>query len=274
MKYRKHTVRRTPQARLYRLTCCIAVALAVALWLLVIESRRSSPGVPTAPFSDDYTGPFRSDNTSFLLVGAKFEQSSGDMGSIKSASVPSLEPALGQVPPPQHLVDTQSEDLFVVQTHAGNITIKFRADKAPKHVEFMKTLIGRKAYDGMCWYRAEKGFVLQGGLRNAAGRVFNHGMQSPPLEYGLPNRRGFVNMARWEDPDSAGGDFCILLKDAPHLDRRGSSGYAAGFTVWAEVVEGMDVADRISIQPTKQVGGLNFLRDPVTFESVRLASGP
>jgi cyclophilin family peptidyl-prolyl cis-trans isomerase len=159
---------------------------------------------------------------------------------------------------------------FVVQTKLGNITMKFRPDKAPRHVQFMKKLINSGKYNGMCWYRAEQNFVLQGGLRNAEGHVFHPGLPSPPLEYDLPNRRGFVNMARWEDLQSGGGDFCILLKDSPHLDRSGTTGYAAGFTVWAEVVEGMDVADRISRGPTKFVGGLNLLRDAVTFESVAI----
>lgn len=237
-----------------------------------------SPGVRTAPFSDDYKSP-PAGNGSHSPIGAELDQapnkSENKAGKIPIKSEPEspLEPRLGEVPLPQHLPRIQQEDLFVIQTHAGNITMKFRADKAPQHAAFMRTLIGRKAYDGMCWYRAEKDFVLQGGLRNSAGKVLSPGLPSPPLEYSLPNRRGFVNMARWEDPNSAGGDFCILLKDAPHLDRRGSSGFALGFTVWAEVVEGMEVADRISLGATKAVGGLNFLQDPVTFASVRLVSG-
>ena len=161
-------------------------------------------------------------------------------------------------------------DHFVVATNKGNITIKFRADKAPQHVVYMKKLIASKRYDGKCFYRSEKNFVLQGGLRSSAGRVETSGLPSPPLEYALPNRRGFVNMARWDAPDSAGGEWCILLKDSPHLDRTGTTGYAAGFTVWAEVVRGMDVVDRISTGPTKQIGGLNFLQDAVTLQSVTI----
>ena len=160
-------------------------------------------------------------------------------------------------------------DRILVHTKHGNITIKFR-EEAPQHVNFMRTLVELGRYDGRCWYRAERNFVLQGGLRNAAGQVFRPGLPSPPLEYALPNKRGFVNMARFEDPQSGAGDFCILLKDSPHLDRTGPSGYAAGFTVWGEVVDGMQVADTLSQGPVKNVGGLNFLLDPVTFESVSI----
>ena len=160
-------------------------------------------------------------------------------------------------------------DRILVHTKHGNITIKFRGE-APQHVNFMRTLVELGRYDGRCWYRAERNFVLQGGLRNAAGQVFRPGLPSPPLEYALPNKRGFVNMARFEDPQSGAGDFCILLKDSPHLDRTGPSGYAAGFTVWGEVVDGMHVADTLSQGPVKNVDGLNFLVDPVTFESVSI----
>jgi cyclophilin family peptidyl-prolyl cis-trans isomerase len=265
---------RPPQARQFcRLACCSAVVLSL-IPMLIMESRLLSPGVPTAPFSDGQEGLSALANSSSAPVG-KTDPAAGSSGGHQSGdrTKTAPDPELGQVPPPQvapqHLANTPDE-LFVVHTHVGNITLKFRADKAPRHVAYMKELIARHAYDGMCWYRAERNFVLQGGLRNAAGRVFNAGLPSPPLEYSLPNRRGFVNMARWEAPDTAGGDFCIILRDSPHLDRTGTSGYAAGFTVWAEVVQGMEVADRISNGATKTVGGLNFLRDPVTFESVSL----
>lgn len=278
---------RPPQARqMYRLACCSAGLLSL-IPMLLMESRLLSPGVPTAPFSDGQEGPSALANSTSSPVGKKtdpagpifieLQKPSRSSGGYQSGALTKTVPApqLGQVPPPQvalpqDIADEEQHQLFVVHTRAGNITLKFRADKAPRHVAYMKELIARHAFDGMCWYRAERNFVLQGGLRNAAGMVFNSGLPSPPLEYSLPNRRGFVNMARWEAPDTAGGDFCIILRDSPHLDRTGLSGYAAGFTVWAEVVRGMEVADRISTGATKAVGGINFLRDPVTFESVSL----
>jgi len=217
--------------------------------------------VPTAPFSE---GPQR-----MLRKGEKLKMLEGEVADGKVAAAVGSTSSSPLITTPLSWLSHAGEHL-VVQTTYGNITMRFRADKAPKHVEYMRTLVHRKAYDGCSWYRAERNFVLQGGLRTAAGQVFSAGVPSPPLEYALPNKRGFVNMARWEDPNSAGGDFCILLKDSPHLDRTGTKGYAAGFTVWAEVVSGMEVADLISKGETKSVGGLNMLRDPVTFLSVSL----
>ena len=214
--------------------------------------------VPTAPFSED---PQRPSRTTVIVERPKLQLLDGEVVDGKAAAAVRTTPSSWLSHAGEHLV---------VQTTYGNITMRFRADKAPKHVEYMRTLVHRQAYDGCSWYRAERNFVLQGGLRTAAGQVFSAGLPPPPLEYALPNKRGFVNMARWEDPNSAGGDFCILLKDSPHLDRTGTKGYAAGFTVWAEVVSGMEVADLISKGETKSVGGLNMLRDPVTFLSVSL----
>lgn len=265
------------------------------LFLVRLRVFSAGRGVPGAPFS---AGPgwwvqagSNVGTEKDLAAAAAGHTKSGPGAGVGIASSKAsrdhakdiVQHVIGHVPPPvdapadamgtgssKHT--SSAQDYFVVHTHLGNITMKFRSDKAPKHVEYMKTLIQQKKYDGMCWYRAEKNFVLQGGLRNAAGRVFPSSLPSPPLEYHLTNRRGFVNMARWDDPNSAGGDFCILLKDSPHLDRQGqsTSGYAAGFTVWAEVTEGMDVADRISDGPAKSVGGLNFLKDAVSFESVTI----
>ena len=247
--------------------CCVAaVSGVVALLPLILMQTgffHASTRVPAAPFSKSpvqtaMTKAFQTQaNSHEPLHGFGLRPHKENNGTGTSL----IQKAAKTIGPEEH---------FVVATKVGNITIKFRADKAPKHVEYMKELIGRKAYNGMCWYRAEKNFVLQGGLRNADGRVFPSNLPSPKLEYNLPNRRGFVNMARWEDPDSAGGDFCILLGDSPHLDKHGTSGYAAGFTVWAEVVDGMHVADQISLGATKSLGGLNFLKNAITFESVTL----
>lgn len=283
---------RHPRRMFWALTVLSALALVPLLLLQtgVLSTRTVGRAVPTAPFSDNSRvvwklRPAAADKGQELLKKegsvleqqAEFERHLADEAQKLSAldtdaGTRPVALVLGQAPPPlEHLSGTVTTgQLFVVATKHGNITIKFRGDKAPQHVEYMRTLIARKQYDGKCFYRSEKKFVLQGGLRNAAGRVETSGLPSPPLEYSLPNRRGFVNMARWEDPNSGGGDFCVLLKDSPHLDQTGTKGYAAGFTVWAEVVQGMDVADRISEGPTKQVGGLNFLRDAVSFESVTI----
>ena len=256
-----------PAAPMQRMCClgAVIVGISVAPLLLLragfLGAHPGGAGVPSAPFSEE--PPPRRPATQVAVAHPKLKPVGGDdlFADRKSASAVNSTRSRAHSHAGAHVV---------VHTVYGNITMKMREDAAPKHVEYMRALIQRRAYDGCCWYRAERNFVLQGGLRTAAGKVFSSGLPSPPLEYGLPNKRGFVNMARWEDPNSAGGDFCILLKDSPHLDRTGVKGYAAGFTVWAEVVSGMEVADGISARATKSVGGLNMLLDPVTFLSVSL----
>lgn len=63
-----------------------------------------------------------------------------------------------------------------------------------------------------------------------------HSQEARPLqECNLPNLRGTVTMARWEDPNSGAGEFFINLGDSPHLDKTGDSGWALGFTVFGEL---------------------------------------
>ena len=109
--------------------------------------------------------------------------------------------------------------------------------------------------------------MLQGGLRDAAGQPRAAELGNPPLEFNLPNKRGTVTMARWEDPNSGAGEFFINLGDSPHLDRTGDSGWALGFTVFGEVVRGLEVAETIAGLPTSVQGGMSMLTDPVVMES-------
>jgi len=69
-------------------------------------------------------------------------------------------------------------------------------------------------------------------------------------------------MARWEDPASGSGEFFINLADSPHLDPQpdgDGDGYGAGFAVFGRVVDGMEVAETISMLPTRVEGGLKML---------------
>lgn len=117
--------------------------------------------------------------------------------------------------------------------------------------------------------------MLQGGLRDAAGQPRAAELGNPPLEFNLPNKRGTVTMARWEDPNSGAGEFFINLGDSPHLDRTGDSGWALGFTVFGEVVRGLEVAETIAGLPTSVQGGMSMLTDPVVMESGALQlTGP
>ena len=157
---------------------------------------------------------------------------------------------------------------LALTTPAGRIVIRLRPDAAPTTVAFVKALLAGGCYEGATIYRAEPGFVLQGGVNKDRPRPA--GLANPPLEFSLPNKRGTVTMARWEDTNSGSGEFFVNLADNGHLDRTGSSGWALGFAVWGEVVEGMDVAAALSARPATVKGGLKMLDAPVPFSMALL----
>lgn len=135
----------------------------------------------------------------------------------------------------------------VIETQFGNITIKFNADKAPKHVENFKKLANSGFYDGVTFHRVIPGFMVQGGDPNTkeADRS-KHGMGGPgytvDAEFNdIKHKRGIVSMARAQDPNSAGSQFFIVVADSFFLDNQ--------YTVFGEVTSGMDVADKIVAVP-------------------------
>ena len=176
--------------------------------------------------------------------------------------------------------DHPSADLLTLDTEFGAIAIRLRPDLAPKHCELITRLVTSGSYDGCVIYRAEPHFVVQGGLRLASGGVRPNPFGKVPLEYtgdmpprppmfpgGLRNTRGTVTMARWADPSSGDGEWFINLKDSPHLDRTGDSGWGLGFTVFGVVESGLSVADRLSDLPTREEGGMRMLTRPVRFKA-------
>ncbi|HXY61406.1 MAG TPA: peptidylprolyl isomerase [Nitrospirota bacterium] len=140
-----------------------------------------------------------------------------------------------------------SETTAVIETKFGNITLKFFPDVAPGHVKNFIDLAKKGFYDGTTFHRVIPNFMIQGGdpnSKNADKR--SHGTGGPgytiKAEFNdRPHKRGTLSMARSMSPDSAGSQFFICVKDAPFLDRQ--------YTVFGEVVSGMDVADKIVSQP-------------------------
>lgn len=126
----------------------------------------------------------------------------------------------------------------------GTITLKFYPDVAPNHVRNMVTLADDKFYDGTTFHRVIPGFMIQGGDPNSRNPDRStHGMGGPGYRLAAefndrPHRRGVLSMARAQDPNSAGSQFFICVADCPFLDRQ--------YTVFGEVVDGMEVVDRIA----------------------------
>lgn len=135
----------------------------------------------------------------------------------------------------------------LIETKFGNIEIRFFPDVAPNHVNNFIELAKKGFYDGTTFHRVIPGFMIQGGDPNSKNPdKSRHGMGGPghtvKAEFSnKPHKRGTLSMARSANPDSAGSQFFICVADAPSLDRQ--------YTVFGEVVSGMEVADKIVNQP-------------------------
>jgi len=136
-----------------------------------------------------------------------------------------------------------SKATAVLETTHGNIEIEFLEDKAPGHVENFKKLTNEGFYNGTTFHRVIPGFMIQGGDPNSKSEdKSQHGTGGPgytiKAEFNdVSHKRGVVSMARSQDPDSAGSQFFIVVKDSTFLDKQ--------YTAFGNVVEGMDVADKI-----------------------------
>ena len=119
----------------------------------------------------------------------------------------------------------------------GDVVIRLRPDLAPGHVDRIRELAEEGFYDGVAFHRVIDGFMAQGGDPTGTG---GGGSSKPNLRAEFsrePHVRGTASMARTNDPDSANSQFFICLDDCGFLDGQ--------YTVWGEVVEGMEHVDAL-----------------------------
>ena len=124
-----------------------------------------------------------------------------------------------------------------LDTIYGRVVIKLMPDVAPKHVEQIKTLTKRGFYDGIIFHRVIDGFMAQTGDPTCTG-TGGSDLPNIPAEFNSTNfGRGAVGMARSSDPNSANSQFFICFNDCSFLNKQ--------YTVWGQVVEGMQFVDQI-----------------------------
>ena len=130
-----------------------------------------------------------------------------------------------------------------IETNHGKISFELLPDLAPETVRNFEKLAKDGFYDGTLFHRVIPGFMIQGGDPNTkTDNKSSWGMGGPgynvKAEFSSRSHlRGIVSMARAQDPDSAGSQFFIVTSDSAFLDRQ--------YTVFGQVKEGMDVADKI-----------------------------
>jgi len=131
----------------------------------------------------------------------------------------------------------------LIKTNFGDIKIKLLPEIAPETVRNFITLTKSSFYDGTLFHRVIPKFMIQGGdpnTKESDKSVWGQGGPGYNLKAEFNSRshlRGIVSMARSTDPDSAGSQFFIVTSDSTFLDRQ--------YTVFAEVVEGLEIADKI-----------------------------
>ncbi len=136
----------------------------------------------------------------------------------------------------------------VLKTKFGEMEIVFFPELAPKHVESFLTLAKKGYFNGTIFHRVIPGFMIQGGDPNTKdpSKQSTFGTGGPgytvPAEFNkIPHERGILSAARTADPNSAGSQFFIMVAKSPNLDGQ--------YTVFGEVVKGIEVADKVVSQP-------------------------
>ena len=139
-------------------------------------------------------------------------------------------------------------NLMILKLTYGDVEIELYPEKAPNHVKRFKELSESGKYDGVVFHRVIDGFMAQTGdvqfgnsnsdnydLRRAGTGGSGTNIEAEFND--MPHKRGTLSMARAQDPNSADSQFFICFGDTPHLDGQ--------YTVWGEVIEGMEFVDAI-----------------------------
>lgn len=127
------------------------------------------------------------------------------------------------------------------------IRVELYPEIAPNTVNNFISLVKKGYYDGIIFHRVIEGFMLQGGCPEGTGMggpgySIKGEFSSNGFKNNLVHEAGVISMARTRMPNSAGSQFFIMHKNAPHLDNQ-----YAGF---GRVIEGMDVVNQIAVQKT------------------------
>ncbi len=128
------------------------------------------------------------------------------------------------------------ENTLYLQLKDGRVVIEMYPDKAPNHVARIKELARKGFYDGIVFHRVIDGFMAQTGDPTGTG-TGGSGQKIKAEFNDVKHKRGTVSMARASNPDSADSQFFICFQSAPSLNGE--------YTVWGQVVEGMEFVDMI-----------------------------
>lgn len=158
----------------------------------------------------------------------------------------------------------------ILETSLGEMTLELLPEKAPQTVANFLQYVDGGFYDQSIFHRIIPGYIIQAGgfdtklhAKKAGKPIINEARQS------IGNRRATVAMARSSAPNSATSQFFINLKDNPNLDYQSSQ--QTGYAVFATVIKGMDVADKISQSQKNNLAQPNY---PIIHRAYRHKTAP
>ncbi len=143
-----------------------------------------------------------------------------------------------QICAPSRALADDAANTVIIELKSGKVKIKLLPDKAPKHVERVKKLVSEGFYNGITFHRVIPGFMAQTGDPTGTGTGGSPYPDLPAEFNDVPFKRGTIGAARTMDPNSANSQFFICFADASHLTGQ--------YTVWGEVVDGMQYVDQIA----------------------------
>ena len=171
---------------------------------------------------------------------------------LAQAAAPAAPQPAAPAPKPAPSGPVVAFEVAQGRTVFGTVTIALNPEKAPISVRNFLRYVRSGHYEGTVFHRVIPGFMVQGGgFTPALEEKPTQGPIRNEAKNGLRNSRGTVAMARKNDPDSADSQFFVNLRDNHRLDY-GIGG--AGYAVFGEVIEGMDVMDKVAVVPTASRG--------------------
>ena len=184
--------------------------------------------------------------TASLLLAACGDEEEGEPvgdSTPTPTQVAPQTPVATQVTAPPMTIDVEKTYFATIETEKGDIRIQLFPDIAPETVNSFVFLAREGFYDGVTFHRVIPGFVAQGGDPTGTG-TGGPGYTLPDEFSDRPFAEGSVGMAKRTQPHSAGSQFFICLK--PQEGTMDCSGLTGSFTLFGEVVSGMDVAESLT----------------------------
>jgi cyclophilin family peptidyl-prolyl cis-trans isomerase len=157
------------------------------------------------------------------------------------------------------------ENTLIMELKSGPVVIRLRPDLAPNHVERIKKLTREGFYDGVVFHRVIPDFMAQTGDPTGTGTGGSRYDDLRAEFSDASHNRGTVSMARKGHPNSANSQFFICFGEAPWLDGQ--------YTVWGEVVEGMDNVDAIKQGGEHNNGAISGIPDKIVKMRVKADEG-